>query len=53
MPLTAKGSKILKAMKKTYGSTKEAKRIFYSMVAEKKLKGVEGKAKPSKPKSKK
>ncbi len=53
MPLTKKGSAILKAMKHTYGSTEKAKQVFYSMIAEKKLKGAEGKSKPkSKPKKK-
>lgn len=42
MPLTDKGKKIMKAMKKTYGD-KKAKQVFYAMINEKKLKGVEKK----------
>lgn len=44
MPLTTKGKKILKAMTKTYGA-KKAKQVFYAMIDEKKLKGVEKKKK--------
>lgn len=40
MPLTAKGSKIMKRMKDQYGS-KKAKEVFYAMVNEGKLTGVE------------
>ena len=29
-PLTAKGKKIMKSMKKTYGSAKKAKQVFYA-----------------------
>lgn len=39
MPLSKKGTKILKEMTKTYGA-KKAKQIFYSMVNEGKLTGV-------------
>ena len=42
MPLTAKGKKIMKTMKKHYGAEK-GKKIFYAMVAEGKLTKVEGK----------
>lgn len=44
MPLTKKGKKILKSMTKTYGAEK-AKQIFYAMINEGKLKGVEGQKK--------
>jgi hypothetical protein len=44
MPLTAKGKKVMKSMKKTYGE-KKAKQVFYAMQNEGKLKGVEGKSK--------
>lgn len=50
MPLTAKGKKIKKAMNKTYGA-KKANQVFYAMINEKKLTGVEATAKP-KPKKK-
>lgn len=39
MPLTKKGAKIMKAMKKTYGS-KKAKQVFYASANAKKIKGV-------------
>ena len=42
MPLTDKGKKVMKAMKKTYGAAK-AKEVFYAMINEKKLTGVEKK----------
>jgi hypothetical protein len=47
MPLTAKGKKILKNMKKTYGA-KKAESVFYAMINEGKIKGVEGKRKAPK-----
>jgi len=47
MPLTKKGKKVMKAMKKQYGS-KKAKSVFYAMINEGKLKGVEGKSKKRK-----
>ncbi len=47
MPLTAKGKKIMKNMEKTY-SKKKAKQVFYAMINEGKLKGVEGKTKKKK-----
>ncbi len=40
MPLTAKGKKIMASMRKTYGAEK-AKKVFYAMINEGKLKGVE------------
>ena len=43
VPLTAKGKKMMSAMKKTYG--KKAKPIFYATVRKKKLKGMEKKKK--------
>lgn len=54
MPLTAKGKKILAKMRETYGSAEKAKQVFYSMIAEKKLTGVEKSgAKKKKKKAKK
>lgn len=50
MPLTPKGKKILLRMTKTYGKEK-AKQVFYAMINEGKLTGVEGK-KPKKGKKK-
>lgn len=41
MPLTKKGSKILKSMKKSYGSEKKAKSVFYASVNAGKIKGAE------------
>lgn len=39
MPLTKKGKKIMRAMKKTYGA-KKGKSVFYASVQKKKIKGV-------------
>lgn len=44
MPLTKKGTKVMKAMKKTYGS-KKAKQVFYASAYKGKLKGVHKKTK--------
>lgn len=52
MPLTAKGKKVMKAMRKHYGSPKKAKQVFYAMENEGKLKGVHGKKKKAKKKKK-
>lgn len=53
MPLTSKGKKIMSRMRKQYGAEK-AKEIFYAMINEGKLKGVEEASKPKqKSKSKK
>lgn len=41
MPLTKKGSKIMKAMKKHYGS-KKGEKVFYASVNDGKITGVEG-----------
>jgi len=41
MPLTKKGRKIMKSMKKTYG--KDAKKVFYASRNKGKIKGVEKK----------
>ena len=41
MPLTKKGKKILGAMKKTYGTTKKAKSVFYASINKGKVKGAE------------
>ena len=41
MPLTKKGRKIMKSMKKTYG--KDAKKVFYAFRNKGKIKGVEKK----------
>jgi len=40
MPLTAKGREILAAMRKTYGSEKKAKEVFYASINKGKIKGV-------------
>lgn len=40
MPLTAKGKKILRAMRKRYGKNKGTS-VFYASKAAKKIKGVE------------
>jgi hypothetical protein len=51
MPLTAKGKKVLAAMKKEYGP-KKGEAVFYASVNKGKLRGVEGRAgKPSRRKS--
>lgn len=42
MPLTSKGKKILKEMKKEYGPDK-GERVFYASANKGRLKGVEGK----------
>lgn len=47
MPLTAKGIKIRKRLRKFYGK-KKGDEVFYAMINEKKLKGVEGKRKKKK-----
>lgn len=44
MPLTEKGKKILKAMKKEYGA-KKAKQVFYASKNKGKIKGVDKKRK--------
>jgi hypothetical protein len=44
MPLTEKGKKIMKAMKKEYGS-KKAKQVFYASKNKGKIKGVDKKRK--------
>ena len=41
MPLTPKGNKIMKKMSKHYGSKKKAESVFYAMINEGKLSGVE------------
>jgi len=44
MPLTDKGKKIMKAMKKEYGA-KKAKQVFYASKNKGKIKGVDKKRK--------
>ena len=39
MPLTKKGKKIMKAMKKTYGA-KKGESVFYATAQKKKIKGI-------------
>jgi len=39
MPLTKKGKKIMKSMKKTYGA-KKGESVFYATAQKKKIKGV-------------
>ncbi len=41
MPLTKKGTKIMEAMKKEYG-TKKAERVFFASANAGKIKGVHG-----------
>lgn len=41
MPLTKKGKKIMKSMKKTYGSKKKAEQVFYASRNKGKIEGVE------------
>ena len=43
MPLTAKGKRILSSMMETYKSKDKAEEVFYAMINEGKLKGVEHK----------
>jgi len=45
MPLTKKGKKIMKSMKKTYGSKKKAEAVFYASKNKGKINGVERKKK--------
>ena len=45
MPLTAKGTKILRHMRKTYGSAKKAKRVFYASANKGTISGVHKKRK--------
>ena len=45
MPKTAKGQKIHRAMKRTYGSKKKADSVFYASASAGKIKGVHGKRK--------
>lgn len=47
MPLSPKGKKVLARMVKTYGKVK-AKQVFYAMINEGKLSGVEQKRKKRK-----
>ena len=42
MPMTAKGTKIMKAMQEQYGK-KKGKEVFYASKAKGKIKGVEKK----------
>jgi len=44
MPLTSKGKKVMRSMKKTYGS-KKGKSVFYASKNKGKLKGVCGRKK--------
>lgn len=41
MPLTPKGKKILKNMRKTYSTKDKAQSVFYAMISEGKITGVE------------
>lgn len=47
MPLTKKGKKIMKAMKKHYGE-KRGEQVFYASANDGKITGVEGKKKAKK-----
>jgi len=42
MPLTDKGKKIMRAMKKTYKSKKKAKQVFYASENKGTITGVHG-----------
>lgn len=44
MPLTDKGSKILKKMRQMYGD-KKGEKVFYATINKGKIKGAEGKKK--------
>jgi hypothetical protein len=44
-PLTPKGSKILKEMKKQYTPEEKAESVFYASIKSGKIKGAEGKKK--------
>ena len=44
MPLTKKGSKVMRSMKKTYGA-KKGKQVFYASINKGKIKGVHKKGK--------
>ena len=44
MPLTRKGTKVMRAMRKTYGA-KKGKQVFYASANKEKLKGVRKKRK--------
>ena len=41
MPLTAKGLRVLAAMKKTYKKKKKAESVFYASINSKKISGAE------------
>ena len=41
MPLSKKGKKIMRSMKKTYGSDKKAKEVFYASKNAGRIRGVE------------
>jgi hypothetical protein len=47
MPLTAKGQKIMKSMKRGYGSTKKAKTVFYASRNKGTISGVDKSKKPA------
>lgn len=40
MPLSKKGAKIKKSMRKTYGSKKKADQVFYASINSGKIKGA-------------
>lgn len=40
MPKTEKGTKVMKSMRKTYGSKKKAEEVFYASKNAGKIKGV-------------
>ena len=43
MPLTPKGKKIMRSMKKTYKSAKKAKKVFFASRNARKITGVDRK----------
>ena len=48
MPLTKKGAKIMRAMKKSFGSGAKAKRVFYASANKGAISGVHRKRKSRK-----
>lgn len=41
MPLTEKAKKMLSSMRKSYGTSAKAEKVFYAMINKIKMKGVE------------
>jgi hypothetical protein len=47
MPLTPKGEKIMRKMKKTYGDDETAERVFYASAESGRITGVHAEDKPA------